>query len=196
MNNKSFIYTYLFTLIAGVLLIVLHGREKIFEGMCIILGIGFLVLGILSLLSAVFISDKARQAGIKRSPVLIIVSGASFILGLLMVMAPAFFVNYLIYAMGALLVLCGVIQLCNFMPDIRTLGLSGWFLTAPVLSIGFGVAVFVIGAEKILNVLALVTGIVLVVYSINGFFGYFSRRGLALRRYMQQKPKETLVNVK
>lgn len=138
MNNKSFIYTYLFTLIGGVLLLILHGRDKIFEGMCIILGVGFLVLGILSLLSAVFISDKARAAGAKRSPALIIVSGASFILGLLMVLVPAFFVSYLVYAMGVLLVLCGVIQLCNFMPNMRGLGFSGYFLVAPVLSLFAG----------------------------------------------------------
>lgn len=196
MNNKSFIYTYLFTLIGGVLLIILHGRDKIFEGMCIILGIGFLVLGVLSLLSAIFISNKARAAGAKRSPALIIVSGASFILGLLMVIVPDFFVQYLVYAMGVLLVLCGVIQLCNFMPNIRGLGFSGLFLAAPIACLATGILIFVIGAEKILNVLALLTGIVLVVYSVNGFLGYFKRRALAKTLANKIDPSGAIVEIR
>lgn len=196
MNNKSFIYTYLFTLIGGVLLLILHGRDKIFEGMCIILGVGFLVLGILSLLSAVFISDKARAAGAKRSPALIIVSGASFILGLLMVLVPAFFVSYLVYAMGVLLVLCGVIQLCNFMPNMRGLGFSGYFLVAPVLSLFAGILIFVIGAEKILNSLAILTGVVLVIYSLNGFVGYFKRRALAKTLANKIDPSGAIIEIR
>lgn len=196
MNNKSFVYTYLFTLIGGVLLIILHDREKIFEAMCIIIGIGFLVLGVLSMLSAVFISKKAVSAGVKRSPALIAVSGASLILGLLMVIVPEFFVHYLVYAMGVLLVVCGVIQLCNFMPEMRGLGFSGFFLAAPVICLAAGMLVFVIGAEKILDVLALMTGIVLVIYSINGFMGYFKRRSLVGRQAARRDPSAAIIDIK
>lgn len=196
MNNKSFIYTYLFTLIGGVLLIILHNRGQIWEALSIVLGIGFLVLGILSLLSAVFISSKARAVGAKRSPALIIVSGASFILGLLMVIAPKFFVDYLVYAMGVLLVLCGVIQLCNFMPNMRGLGFSGFFLAAPVACLATGILIFVIGAEKIRDVLALVTGIVLVIYSLNGFLGYFKRRALAKTLANKIDPSGAIVEIR
>ena len=196
MNNKNYIYTYLFTLIAGVLLIILHNRAQIFEAISIILGICFLVLGILSLMSSVFISNKAKEAGAKRSPALIIVSAASFILGLLMVVAPNFFVNYLVYAFGVILLICGIIQLCNFMPHMGGLGFSKLFLIAPILCMFAGILVFVIGAEKILNSLALLTGIVLAVYSINGFIGYFNRRKLAKILAAKIDPSSTIVEVK
>lgn len=178
MKNKNFIYTYLFTLIGGVLLIILNNRSGIFEAMSIVLGIGFLVIGILSLISAVFISDKAREVGIKRSPALIIVSGASLILGLLMVITPTFFVNYLIYTIALLMILVGIIQLCNFMPSRSAIGLSPYFMIVPSLSILAGIIVFCVRAEVIKDCLALMTGIVLTVYSINGFVGYFSHRSL------------------
>lgn len=196
MNNKNYVYTYLFTLIAGVLLIILHNRAQIFEAICIILGVGFLVLGILSLMSAIFISNKAKAAGVKRSPALIIVSAASFILGLLMVVVPTFFINYLVYAFGIILLLCGIIQLCNFMPRMSGLGFSRLFLIAPVLCMLAGILIFVIGAEKILNSLALMTGIVLAVYSINGFVGYFNRRKLAKIMAAKIDPTGAIIEVK
>jgi len=196
MNNKSYIYTYLFTLIGGLLLIILHQRAQIFEAICIVLGIGFLTLGLLSLMSAVFISNKARAAGAKRSPALIIVSAASLILGLLMVIVPGFFVNYLVYALGLLLLVCGVIQLCNFMPGMSGLGFSRLFIIAPSLSVLAGILVFVIGADKILDSLALVTGIMLTIYSINGFVGYFKRRNLAKAMDARIDPRGNIIEVK
>lgn len=196
MNNKSYIYTYLFTLIGGLLLIILHQRAQIFEAICIVIGIGFLILGLLSLMSAVFISNKARAAGTKRSPALITVSSASLILGLLMVIVPGFFVNYLVYALGLLLLICGVIQLCNFMPGMSGLGLSRLYIIAPSLSIVAGLLVFIIGADKILDSLALVTGIVLTIYSINGFAGYFKRRKLAKAMAVRIDPSGTIIEVK
>lgn len=176
MRNKNYIYTYLFTLIGGVLLIILHNRSQIFEAISIILGIGFMVVGILSLMSAVFISEKARAAGVKRSPVLIIVSGASLVLGTLMVVAPSFFIDYLVYTLGFIMILCGLIQLCNFMPRMSLLRFSWVFLIVPCLSLLAGLVVFTVGAEEIKDMLALLTGIVLTVYSVNGFIGYFNRR--------------------
>ncbi|MCM1318930.1 MAG: DUF308 domain-containing protein [Muribaculaceae bacterium] len=179
MKNKNFIYTYLFTLIGGVLLIILNNRAGIFEAMSIVLGIGFLIIGILSMLSALFISDAAKEAGAKRSPILIIVSGASFLLGLLMVIAPTFFINYLIYSIALLMIIVGIIQLCNFLPQMSSIGMSYYFLIVPCLSMLAGIIVFCVKAEAIKDSLALLTGFVLTVYSINGFIGYFSRRSLS-----------------
>lgn len=174
-NNKTYIYTYLFTLIGGVLLVILHNRAQLFDAISIIVGIAFLTVGLLTMLSSLFISTKQREAGVKRSPGLIIVSFASLILGLLMVIVPSFFVHYLVYAFGIIMILCGVIQLYNFMPGMKSLKFNMLFLAIPVLSIAAGLTVIVMGAAKVLDVMALLTGIVLIIYSINGFTGYFRR---------------------
>lgn len=181
MNNKTYVYTYLFTLIGGVLLLVLHSRADLFDGIAIIIGIVFLVLGILNLVGNLFISSEARAAGVRRSPSLIFVSAGAFILGLLMVIVPHFFVAYLVYMFGIILIVCGVMQVMNFTPNRRSLGFSFWWFSTPVLSIIAGVVVICLGADRILNILAILTGIVLIVYSLNGFLGYFSRARLIRR---------------
>lgn len=175
MNNKTYIYTYLFTLLGGILLVILHNRAQLFDAISILVGIAFLTIGLLTMMSALFLSSAQRAAGMKRSPGLIVVSAAALILGLLMTIVPSFFVHYLVYAFGIIMIICGVIQIYNFLPGMKTIGLSGLFLAMPVISIAIGVGVIVVGAEKILDIMALLTGIVLIVYSINGFVGYFNR---------------------
>lgn len=189
-NNKTYIYTYLFTLIGGILLLILHNRSQLFDAISIIVGIAFLTVGLLTMLSSVFISAKQKEAGVKRSPGLIVVSAASLILGLLMVIVPSFFVHYLVYAFGIIMILCGVIQLYNFMPGMRALGFNMFFLAVPVLSIVAGLTVIIIGAAKILNIMALLTGIVLIVYSINGFSGYIRRMKLGNKMNNSDVPIE------
>lgn len=181
MNNKSYVYTYLFTLIAGILLVVLRGRADLFIGIAIIIGILFLVLGVLNLIGSVFLPRERREAGERRSPSLIFVSGGALILGLLMVVVPGFFVRYLVYMFGVILIVCGVVQIMNFSPSRRQLGFSAWWMSAPVLSVAAGVVVIALGADRILSILALLTGVVLIVYSLNGFAGYFNRSMLQKR---------------
>lgn len=196
MKNKSFVYTYLFTLIGGVLLIILHNRVQLFEAISIIIGICFLGIGVVSMLSSVFISDRARADGVRRSPAMIIVSAASLILGLLMVVAPSFFVRYIIYTFGVVLLLVGLIQLCNFMPKMGGIGFGWYFLIVPCLSILSGIIVFTVGADKIMNSIALLTGIILAVYSINGFIGYFKRRSLFKAYQDKRHPEDAIIDIK
>lgn len=175
MNNKSYLYSYLLTLIGGILLVVLQGRADLFKAITIIVGILFLIPGLMSLIRAVFPPKSAKLAGEKPSAGLIIVSAAAMIFGIVLIAAPHIFINFMVYAFGTLLIICGIVQLMNFMPAINSLGFPKLYLATPILSLCIGILVMVIGAEKILNVLALVTGIVLIVYSLNGLAGYFDR---------------------
>lgn len=181
MNNKTYLYTYLFTLIAGVLLILLKDRSDIFTAISIVVGVLFLVIGVLTMIGNLKLSKAQKAAGMKSNPWQILASGASIILGLMMVIKPDLFVHLVVYALGVVLILCGIIQLANFLPQYRSLRFDWYFLIVPVLAIGFGVTVFVLGAAKIADLMALITGITLTVYSINGFLGY-ARRGSLARR--------------
>ena len=177
MNNKTYLLTYLFTLLGGVLLVCLKGRGELFSGISIVLGVVFLLIGVLTMVGNLSLSKTAREAGMKTSPAVILVSVASMVLGLIMVLEPGVFVKYVIYLIGLLLILCGVVQLFNFLPSMRRLGFSWYFLPMPIVSIGVGITVMVLGPE-VANILALLTGIVMIVYSINGFAGYFYRMNL------------------
>ena len=175
MNNKSYLYSYLLTLIGGVVLVIMRGRANLFEAITIIVGILFLIPGLMSLIRVIFPPKAAKLAGEKPSVGLIIVAAAAIIFGILLIAAPHLFVNFIVYAFGALLIICGVVQLLNFIPSMGNLGFPKWYLATPVLSLCIGILIMIIGAEKILDVLALVTGIVLIVYGLNGLAGYIDR---------------------
>lgn len=168
MNKKSNLLTYLITLACGIALIVLNGREKLFDAIAILIGIVFLLLGAVSLIGALHLRKSEKQAGIRPNVPLIVVSAGALALGLLMVIIPTFFVHYLVYAIGVVLVLCGAIQLANLIPGMRTFGLSGFYLSAPVICILAGIVIMILGPAKILDFLAILAGIVMVVYSLNG----------------------------
>jgi hypothetical protein len=53
--------------------------------------------------------------------------------------------------------------------------MSGWYLCISIITILAGFGIFAIGAERIANTVTLITGIVLICYSINGVVGYFQR---------------------
>lgn len=178
MNNKSYLFSYLITLAGGILLLVLKDRQDLFTYATILVGILFLVPGLLCLIRAIFPSRAMRMSGEGVSIPLLITASAATIFGLLLVIVPETFVHLMVYAMGLLLICCGVIQIFNFAPGMSRLGFSPWFLTVPVLSAICGVVVIIIGPEKLLNLLALITGIALVVYSLNGLIGYFCRSRL------------------
>lgn len=175
MNNKTYLYTYLFTLIGGVLLVVLQDRAGLFDAITVLVGILFLVPGLLSFLRAFFPSKAAVMAGEKRSTALIIVSVAAVVFGLLLIVVPELFNHFIVYAFGILMMLTGLMQLFNFMPSMRSLGFPWWYLATPLLCMCIGVVIMVLGPGRVLDILALLTGIVLIVYSINGLTGYFDR---------------------
>ncbi len=175
MNNKTYLYSYLFTLIGGVLMVVLQNRAGLFEAITIIIGIMFLVPGLLMFIRTAFPTKSAKVAGVKPSVPAMIVSGAAVVFGIVLIAAPHLFTNLLVYAFGALMIICGIMQLANFSPSMKSLGFPWWYMATPVLCIAIGVVVIVIGADRILNLLALITGIVLIVYGVNGLIGYFDR---------------------
>ncbi|MBD5230682.1 MAG: hypothetical protein HDS66_00725 [Bacteroidales bacterium] len=175
MNNKSYLYSYLLTLIGGVLLVVMQGRENLFQAIAIIVGLLFLIPGIATLFRVFFPSKVAKMAGERPGAGLVVVAAASTIFGIILVVAPHLFVNFMVYAFGTLLIICGLVQLFNFLPGLSNLGLPKWYLATPILSVLIGILIMVIGADKILNILALITGIVLIVYSVNGLIGFTDR---------------------
>lgn len=175
MNNKTYLYSYILTLIGGVALVALNGRAGLFEAIAVIVGILFIVPGIFSFIRAAFPSRAARMAGARPSVPVTIVSLAAIIFGLMLVIVPAMFTHLIVYAFGVLMIVCGVVQFLNFTPSRRSLGFPWWYLVAPALCICIGVVVMLLGAARVLNILAMLTGIVLIVYSVNGLMGYYDR---------------------
>lgn len=168
MDKKSYLLTYLVTLAGGIALIVLNGREKLFDAIAIIIGVVFLLLGAISMIGALHLRKSEKQAGIRPDIPMTVVSAGALALGLLMVIVPSFFVRYLVYAIGVALMLCGAMQLVNLIPARRFSGLSGYYLCAPVLCLVAGIVIMILGPDRILDFLAMLAGIVMLIYSANG----------------------------
>lgn len=175
MNNKTYLYSYILTLIGGILLVALHGRAGLFNAITVTVGVLLLVPGVLAFIRAAFPSRTARMAGARPSVPMIAVSLASVVLGVMLVAVPEMFTHFIVYAFGILMIVCGVVQFLNFSPSRRSLGFPWWYMAAPALCICIGVVVMVLGAAQVLDILAMLTGIVLIVYSLNGFIGYYER---------------------
>lgn len=173
--SKSYLYTYILTLIGGIALIVLHGSVNLFEAIVIIIGILFLVPGLITLIKVLFPSKTAKATGSNPGGAAAVLASAASIFGILLIVQPHLFTNFLVYAFGILLILCGIGQLMNFGPSMKELSFPWYFMATPILCIGIGAVIIVLGAENIMSVLSLVTGIVLTVYGINGLIGYTDR---------------------
>lgn len=188
MKSRNVLLIYLFALVGGIILTILHNRAQLFEGIVVAAGILFIVPCSYILLSWIIsyrqkkqtAPDKAAeidrramrsQQGLVLVPVL---GGIAF--GILLVCSPTFFVNYLIYTFGVVMILCGLAQLAFTVPGMRLLAVNRWWLLPPALMIAIGVTVFILGPDEVKDIITLLTGIVLTAFGIEGFIGYIYRQ--------------------
>ncbi len=171
-TNRNYLLTYIFTLIIGVLLLVFTGRTNLFEIIVVIIGILFIIPSLVLL----FMGFQGRKGPdgqrVSRPWYLGVSSVGGLIFGILLVVMPGFFANYLIYTMSILLILVGVAQLINLTSASTDVGgMSGLWFIMPWLTIAGGVTMIIIGPEKIADAVTIITGVLLVLYSINGLLG-------------------------
>ena len=112
-------------------------------------------------------AEKAGYAEtLKWSSVVAAVAGLAF--GIWMLINPAFFVKAIIYTLGAILILVGLIQIISIYYASRPLRPAiGWFIV-PILTLLAGCVIEFLGADKVASYAGLVTGIMLVIYAANG----------------------------
>lgn len=179
MKPRNFLLTYLFTLIGGILLVIFNKSSNLLETVVIIIGILFIIASLLSVGTALF--SRPTQPEVKDKLLtkisVIIPALAALIFGILLVSMPGFFSSWVIYTFAVMMILLGLIQLLFMGFSIRTLGTSGWYLVVPLIIIATGVICIVMGSEKVANAINMLTGIALIVYSLNGFIGYAHREG-------------------
>lgn len=171
-TNRNYLWTYIFTLIIGALLLVFTGRTNLFEIIVIIIGILFIIPSLVLLFMG-FQGKKGPDGQRESRPwYLGVTSVGGLIFGVLLVAMPNFFVNYLIYTMSILLILVGVAQVVNLSTSSTDVGgMSGAWYIMPWLTIAGGVAMIIIGPDRIADAVTIITGVLLVLYSLNGLLG-------------------------
>lgn len=169
MKNTQFTLTYTAALIIGALLLIFSGEANIFNIMVIIIGALIALPSAYGIIRG-FAGKKGTGEKREGSPILTAFESAlGLILGVLMICIPSFFVHYLIYTLGILLILAGVLQIVSTLNASRDMGgINGLLYIMPCLTMIAGLVIVIVGPEKIASIATIITGIVLVLYAING----------------------------
>ncbi|MDE5552382.1 MAG: DUF308 domain-containing protein [Muribaculaceae bacterium] len=187
MKERTYLFTYLSSLIVGILLLIYHSDDKLYNGVVIAIGI---LIGIPSLIMLVsyLLPRKDKEGNLRPKPWYgIIASAAALGLGIWMVSDAAFFVQISIYTLGVVMILAGVAGMLFTIMAARPAPVQFLWLIVPILSIAAGVTVLVLGPKTIAGSAALITGIVLTVYSVNGFTSLY-REGKTPVAVMADEP--------
>lgn len=181
-SNRAYLWTYVFTLIIGILLLVFTGRTNLFNIIVVIIG----VLFILPSVTVLFMGFSGRRAAdgsrASRPWYVALTAIGGLVFGVLLVVMPGFFVRYLIYTLAVILILEGIAQITN----ISALGIdvgglpNSWYIM-PWLTVAGGVAMIIIGPERLANAATVVTGVLMVLYSVNGLMSAGAHRSARKR---------------
>ena len=183
MKVKSAFLLSLLILVVGVVLIFLHNFD-VFTALIIGLGIVFIIPGIISIfnLSAtknVVSEDKKTKPNSRFQIICGLISGVgSVIMGICMIGWSDMFVKFIPMIFGTILTLGGCFHLCAMAMAMRPIRIPIWLYILPIALIAMGISVIFIDKSILLDYhIILMTGIGLIVFSINSFIEiWFSRK--------------------
>ncbi len=152
-------------LVLGLVLIVWPGTAMVY--LVITIGVLFLLTGLFALV-AYLARDKKRYPT-ARFPV----DGAGCaIFGLLLMLMPEVFVGVLMYVLGALLLLAGVVQIASLVTARKWSAVPLGFYVVPVLVLLCGLVVL-FNPFAVASTAFVVLGIASVVYGISELVNYY-----------------------
>lgn len=183
MKVKSAFLLSLLILVVGVVLIFLHNFD-VFTALIIGLGIVFIIPGIISIfnLSAtknVVSEDKKTKPNSRFQIICGLISGVgSVIMGICMIGWSDMFVKFIPMIFGTILTLGGCFHLCAMAMAMRPIRIPIWLYILPIALIAMGISIIFIDKSILLDYhIILMTGIGLIVFSINSFIEiWFSRK--------------------
>ena len=183
MKVKSAFLLSLLILVVGVVLIFLHNFD-VFTALIIGLGIVFIIPGIISIfnLSATknVVSENKKTKPNSRFQIICgLISGVgSVIMGICMIGWSDMFVKFIPMIFGTILTLGGCFHLCAMAMAMRPIRVPFWLYILPIALIAMGISIIFIDKSILLDYhIILMTGIGLIVFSINSFIEiWFSRK--------------------
>ena len=183
MKVKSAFMLSLLILVVGVVLIFLHNFD-VFTALIIGLGIVFIIPGIISIfnLSAtknMVSEDKKTKPNSRFQIICGLISGVgSVIMGICMIGWSDMFVKFIPMIFGTILTLGGCFHLCAMAMAMRPIRVPFWLYILPIALIAMGISIIFIDKSILLDYhIILMTGIGLIVFSINSFIEiWFTRK--------------------
>lgn len=155
-----------FAIVLGLVLIL--WPEAAINYLVIIIGVLFLIPGILSLIN--YFSAQGKDAPNTRS--FPIEGAGSILFGLWLIIMPTFFVNILMYILGALLILAGILQIQSLIKARKWTTVSLGYYIVPALILIAGIVVLGNPFGVIANTFIFL-GAVSLLYGISELFNWY-----------------------
>lgn len=171
MKGKNYILTYICGLVIGILLLIFHDREALYNTVVMIIGALIVAPSLILLITELarkkeFAGNAGYAMTLKLTSIIASVAGIAF--GIWMLVHPAFFVKAIIYTLGVILMLGGILQIIAIYIAAKPLRPAiGWFII-PLLTLIVGGIIIILGPAKVSSAAGLITGITLVIYAANG----------------------------
>ena len=172
MKGKSYVFTYVSSLVIGILLLIYHGHSELYSSIVVAIGALIAVPSLILLLTMLFHKRPATPASAGARAITVtseVAAAAALAFGIWMMCTPNFFITAIIYTLGAILILVAFAQIAYVYQAARPFRPSaGWFIV-PLLTLAAGVVIIVLGPQRVSACAGLVAGIALIVYAANGF---------------------------
>lgn len=163
-SYKGSLYSAILALIAGIFMVVYSN---------VTLRTIVLVVGIMFIASAVFnlAYEFSRRRADKKSSSLtsVVASFGAAVLGIIMVLTPVGMVNLIVYLFAASIILLGLYEICAMAFMYRPVTFPFWFFILPSLLVICGVIICIMGAERVGELMVIITGVSLIVYAASTF---------------------------
>ena len=192
MKGRTYIFAYLSALVIGILLLVFHDQPGLYEGVVIAMGALIIIPSAIMLISSLKPRKKSATGASSRTWYGLVASIAGLIFGIWMLCMPTFFINASIYTLGVVMILAGVAGIMFVINAARPAPVQFAWLIVPVLSVAAGLVIMFLGPQTVANCAGLVTGIVLIVYAVNGFTSS-AREGRIARAVANEVAREQAV---
>lgn len=180
MDYKGNLWSAILALIVGIVMVFFS--DLALETVVLVIGILFIATGVFNLIIEM---NRKDEKGRKRiSPIGVLATAGTGILGILMVCTPHTMINLIIYLFAAAFILLGVYQICSLAFFYRPVTFPFWFFILPALLVITGVVICIIGPSAVAQTMTLITGIALIVYAIASFIDIAGL--LAFRRDMRK----------
>lgn len=186
-SYKGSLYSAILALIAGIFMVVYSN---------VTLRTIVLVVGIMFIASAVFnlAYEFSRKRANNKSTSLtaVVASFGAAVLGIIMVLTPIGMVSLIVYLFAASIILLGLYEICAMAFMYRPVTFPFWFFILPSLLVICGAVICIMGAERVGELMVIITGISLIVYAASTFINIIGL--LSYRRAINKaaaEPAET-----
>lgn len=179
MKTNSSILLNLFAFAAGILLLIFANETALFTSIVIIIGILFIIPSAIAfILSLLPQKNPDGKRPVNWFTVFATALGVAF--GICMVAVPSFFASAIIYTFGGILIIAGLMGIAYLINARDGVGSTIMLYLIPSLVTITGITVIILGRPRLLDqAAAIITGIALILYSINGFWVFIRNRAMA-----------------